>query len=298
MHDTLLQALDEMTPLEGRNPTHLDSVVLFRFESYASREPFIYDQCLCMAVQGSKTIHLPERSFTYDSSHFLVVPTILPIEREIFASADTPLLGLTISIDHTVAQEIIEQMGEEFSESDAPLASQPGAYLEPFSDDIIESSVRLVKSLQDKEEAAILGRQIVREIHYRVLRSRQGHILASAARGESAYARIATTLRTIHENYAETLDVPQLAEAANMSVRSFHDHFKAVTQHTPVQYLKRIRLEKARQFMAAQGLQAGVTAHMVGYESSSQFSREFKRHFGYPPSETRANDILYAAAEL
>lgn len=297
MLEAFLKKLEEMAPNEGRTTTFLDNVVLFRAQSHTPRQPFIYDQCLCFAAQGKKHIHLSDRSFSYDPSHFLVVPTVVPIECETRATSREPLLGLMISIDYPVVQEIIEQVGDEFSSASTSLAPQPGVYLESLNDDTIEPLIRLLRSLRCPGEANVLGKQIIREIYYRTLLGQQGHILASAAQGESAYARISTSLRTIHENYADPLDVPGLAEAANMSVRSFHDHFKAVTSHTPVQYLKRIRLEKARQFMAAQGLQAGVTAHMVGYESSSQFSREFKRHFGYPPSEARVHSDPYAVAE-
>ncbi|WP_147822188.1 AraC family transcriptional regulator [Salidesulfovibrio onnuriiensis] len=298
MLDTLVKTLEGLAPTPGCASTFLDDVILFRADSPSPRKPLIYDQCLCIAVQGKKIIHLSERSFTYDPSHFLVVPTVVPIECETFASPKKPFFAITILIDFATVQEIIGQLGDAFSEASASMAPQPGVYLESLTDDIIEPLIRLLKSLGTEGETKVLGKQILREIYYRVLLGGHGHILASAARGETAYARIATSLRTIHENYAETLDVPQLAESANMSVRSFHDHFKAVTQHTPVQYLKRIRLEKARRFMAGQGLQASVTAHMVGYESSSQFSREFKRHFGYPPSEARARDDSHTFAKV
>ncbi len=285
MMNELINILGEMTPLEGCTSTFLDKVTLFRIDKHCPRTPLIYDQCLCFVAQGKKIGHLSDRTIRYDSGHFLVVPVIAPFECEVLAVDDKPVLGITISIDYAMVQEIVDSGigGSVDLEGDADFKS--GIYLESFNEKMVETLVRLLKNLQNKEEANILGPQTLREIFFRTLLGEHGHILASAARGESSYAKVASSLRVIHSNYSESIDVPHLAEKANMSVRTFHEHFKSVTSYSPVQYLKRIRLEKARQFMVSQKLQASETAHMVGYESASQFSREFKRHFGYPPTE-------------
>lgn len=294
MLNKLIAAIDEQAPQEGPNPTYLDNVILFRVSNHLKKKPLIYDQCLCIAAQGYKTCHLPDTTFTYGPHDLLVVPAVVPMDIEIIPEEDNPLLSLTILIDFQEILSLVESIRKHETKALDSLAPSPGAYLEPMSEDIIEPCLRLLKTLKSKGEAEIFGKQIVREIYYRLLTGSNGHILASAACGESGYAKITKVLRTIHDNFAQPMDVGQLAEAANMSTRAFHNHFKAVTSHTPVQYLKRVRLEKARQFMVLEGEQASTAAHMVGYESPSQFSREFKRHFGYPPREAVQNSQYMA----
>lgn len=284
MLDHLITLLDSMAPAEGTTGTLLPEVTLFRAERH-EKAPLIYDQCVCVAAQGHKTCHLSDRTFTYGPDQYLVVPTVVPVDIEVFPEGGKPLLGVTMPIDFRIVRELLDALPAQTADADDRPA--PGVYLEPMTGDIAGAFLRLVRCLRDRGEAAVLGPQIIREIHYRVLTGTHGAMLASAARGESGLARIAKALRTIHDNYTEPLDVPRLAGASNMSTRSFHEHFKAVTSHTPVQYLKRIRLEKARQFLVSHGYQAGEAAHLAGYESPSHFSREFKRHFGYPPSEAR-----------
>lgn len=291
MTPELIKKIEQLTQNDGCNRTFLKHVTLYQAQKPYPRMPLIYDQCLCFVAQGHKIGHLSDKTLIYDKQNYLVVPTIVPFECETDGTPENPFYAITISIDYVVIQQIMEQVGERYSKASENLAPQPGAYLEKTTPQIIDPLLRLLSCLQTEGEAEILGKQILREIYYRVLLSNNGHILASAARGESAYARISQILKLIHENFDGPLDVTKMAEMANMSVRSFHNHFKTATTYTPVQYLKRIRLEKARQYIVTQGLQASVTAHMVGYESPSQFSREFKRHFGYPPREAKYNDL-------
>ncbi|OEU69758.1 MAG: hypothetical protein BA863_01970 [Desulfovibrio sp. S3730MH75] len=287
MIEDIAKVVSDMTPKEGYSDTHLSEVSLFRAENNYLDIPLLYNQCLCIIVRGSKEVSLKEKTLTYDPNHFLVVPTIMPFECETYATHDNPFFGITISVDYIIVQDILDQLGEKFTASSVALAPNPGAYLEELTEDILEPTLRLLNSLREKKDADVLGRQTLRELYYRTLMGKNGHILASAARGKSSYAKIAKALRIIHEDCSASLDITNLAEKANMSVRSFHDHFKTVTTYSPLQYLKRIRLDKARLLLANQGLQANVTAHMVGYESTSQFSREFKRYFGYSPKDTQ-----------
>ena len=281
--------ISELTTAEGYTRTVLDDVTLFRAEKPVPAMPLVYEQCLCIAVQGDKVTHTDNGVVDYDPSRYLVVPTIVPFHCEALNPERQPLFGLTIDIDYAVIQDILETMGEQYRQATENMAPSPGMYTQDADPEMIESLHRLVKSLRNENDAAVLGRQMIREIYYRALMGDKGHILAAAAQGESAYAKVAKSIRTIHDNFADPLDVNGLAETANMSVRSFHDHFKAATACTPFQYLKRIRLDKARQLLVRKGLQANVTAHMVGYESTSQFSREFKKHFGYPPRDAVEN---------
>jgi AraC-like DNA-binding protein len=153
---------------------------------------------------------------------------------------------------------------------------------------MINATVRLLECLQTPIDSRILGPQNVREIIYRVLYSNQGMTLRALAVRHSRFSQIARVLRRIHTEFDKELDVNSLAVEANMSVSTFHHNFKSVTLVSPIQYLKSVRLHKARQLMVQDGLNVGVAAGKVGYESASQFSREFKRYFGASPSEEAA----------
>ena len=148
-----------------------------------------------------------------------------------------------------------------------------------------ETTVRLLECLTDPAEARILGPQVVREITYRALCGQHGGALRAAAALHSRFGLVNRALQRIHAEYARDLSVEELADTAGMSPSAFHLNFKAVTSTSPLQYLKTIRLHKARMLMVYEGLRAGIAAERVGYESSSQFSREFKRLFGTSPLE-------------
>lgn len=290
MLEKLIAVIDEQATKEGPSETYLDDVTLFRVSEYKERVPLIYDQCLCITVQGKKICHLTESKLAYGPEHLLVVPAVIPVEVEVVPAGQRSQLGITIRLDFQMIQELLESINKYDAHALDTNMTSPGMYLEPINDGILEPTLRLLNVLESKTEAEIFGRQIIREILYRLLVGQNGHILASAAQGKSRYALISKALRAIHDNYSKAIDVAQLADAANMSTRAFHNHFKAVTSHSPVQYVKRIRLEKARQFIVNQGEQASTAAHLVGYESPSQFSREFKRYFGYPPREAARNN--------
>jgi AraC-like DNA-binding protein len=161
-------------------------------------------------------------------------------------------------------------------------------YATPLDCRLSETAVRLLECLSDPVEARILGPQIVREITYRVLCGNQGGALRAAAALHSRFGQVNVALQRIHAEYAKNLTVEELAGAAGMSQSTFHQNFKAVTSTSPLQYLKLIRLHKARMLMVYEGLRAGTAAERVGYESPSQFSREFKRFFGATPVEETA----------
>jgi AraC-like DNA-binding protein len=160
-----------------------------------------------------------------------------------------------------------------------------GVYSIPLTDELISATIRLLECLKDPLDSRILGNQTVREIIYRVLCGEQGGALRALAARHSHFGQIAKVLRRIHSEYNTKLDVESLASEANMSVSTFHHNFKAVTAASPLQYLKSIRLHKARMMMVQDGLNASTAAGTVGYESPSQFSREFKRFFGNSPMD-------------
>ncbi len=285
MRAQILQQLYAMAEKEGRTKTVLEDVSIVRANHHIPRRPLVYNQTFCIALQGMETCYFGENALTYGPDQFLVAPTISPAQAEVFPHEGKPFFAVSITIDHDYVHEILDAIGQEYMTNRPVIPAVPGAYLEALTDDILTPVLRLLQSLGSRGEAEILAKPAIREIYYRALLGSNGHILAAVTRRETSYGRICHVLRYIQNNYASSFDVNHLAQKANMSPRAFYTHFKDVTALTPVQYLKHIRLEKARHYLVARGQRANMAAQLVGYESVSQFSREFKRHFGYPPRE-------------
>jgi AraC-like DNA-binding protein len=221
--------------------------------------------------------------FTYDAHNYLVLSVPLPFECETEASPKEPMLAVSIKVNLSVLAELLMKM-DGAHRTNTPAMPQ-GIYSTKLDGKLSEAAVRLLECLGDPVEARILGPQLVREITYRVLCGRQGSALRAAAALHSRFGQVNRALQRIHAEYARDFSVEDLADIAGMSPSAFHQNFKALTSTSPLQYLKTIRLHKARMLMVYEGLRAGVAAERVGYESSSQFSREFKRLFGTSPVE-------------
>lgn len=281
---SLLETLTEHDREDGVRNSRVDGVNLMRFSAPMQRSPVVYEPSIVILAQGRKRGFLGERIYTYDANNYLVLSVPLPFECETLASPKEPLLGLSISVNPSTLGELLLEM------DDRPLASDTpqGIYATPLTEELSGATVRLLEALRSPSESRILGPQIVREMTFRVLCGEQSAALRAVAARQGQVGRISKVLRRIHENYATSLDVETLAREASMSVSTFHHNFRAVTSTTPLQYIKSIRLHRARLLMAHQGLTASVAARSVGYESSSQFSREFKRFFGETPTEEAA----------
>ncbi len=217
----------------------------------------------------------------------MVLSAPLPFEYEVDANTEEPLLGLSLRVTPGILGELVAEMDGGVSVGcDVP----GGLSAIPLTDSLSDAVIRLLECLQSHTESRMLGYQNAREIIYRVLCGEQGGALRAMATRHSHFRLIAGALTRIHTDYANAIDVKALAGDAGMSVSAFYRAFRAVTSSSPLQYLKSIRLQKARTLMIQEGVGAGVAADQVGYESPSQFSREFKRFFG--------NDPAYEAAKM
>jgi len=191
-------------------------------------------------------------------------------------------------INSKLLHELVNRLAEQNFQSDGYAKAHStcgrGIKSEHINSKFDDSIQRLLSALHDDTEAVVLGPNIVEEIVYRVLTGENSHVLFDLARHDGHYARIAKVLSLMHVNYSQTITVEGLAEHANMSLSGFHRAFRQVTTETPLQYLKKVRLSKAKELIVSQGLRANDAAMQVGYLSPSQFSREFKRHFNATPS--------------
>jgi AraC-like DNA-binding protein len=276
----VIDLLGQLAPAEGSTQSDLDGVKFVRANRHRPRMPVMYEPSIVIVCQGRKRGFLGEQTFVYDARHYLVMAVPLPFECETEASDMEPLLAVTIKIDLTVVAELLIALND----TRGPLRGEPRAfYATPIDPALGDAVLRLLEALASPFDGRILGPAILREICYRVLTGTQGDIIRLALTHQHHFGRIAKALRRIHSDYRGDLDVETLAREAGMSLAVFHAQFKAVTATSPMQYVKTTRLHHARLLMAQDGLNVSAAATHVGYESASQFSREFKRLFGLSP---------------
>jgi AraC-like DNA-binding protein len=279
----MVALLDRLAPAAGYTLSAIDGVKFMRAIRPSARQPVLYEPSIVVICQGRKRGYLGDEVYVYDAQHFLVLSVPLPFEAEtVEASPEAPLLGISIRVNLADAAELLMALDE--TGGYAETAPQ-GICATPLDDKLGDAVLRLLDVLTKPIEARLLGPSILHEIFFRVLTGEQGGAIRAALTHQSQFGKIAKALRRIHADYGGDIDVGSLAEEAGMSVPAFHANFKAVTRTSPIQYLKATRLHKARLLMVQDGASAAVASSRVGYESASQFSREFKRFFGRTPQE-------------
>tara|TARA_B100001063_G_scaffold86268_1_gene80227 strand:- start:1047 stop:1922 length:876 start_codon:yes stop_codon:yes gene_type:complete len=287
MNPKILEEVNKLIKEDSLTKTNIKGINLYKTTTYLPRTPLTYDFCLVFVLQGKKIGYLSNNRFEYDSKNYLVVPTAMPFECETYASREEPYICILIDIKKELMQEIISSISKEESKKCKDV--QIGVFQDNVTKSLEDSIYRLLKILQSKEESDILGESILREIFYRIAIGDNSHFLHKMFLENKAEAKMIRSLRTIHHEYNEHLDIPRLAKEEGMSVSSFHTHFKKVTSLSPLQYIKKIRLHKAMDLLTRKNLQVNETAYATGYESSSQFSKDFKSYYGYPPKEAKAS---------
>jgi AraC-like DNA-binding protein len=258
--------------------------------------PAIYNPSLCVIVQGSKQVLLEDEVYHYGPSQFLVVSVDLPLVGKVLAArTDQPYLCVQIDLDSRLLSELLAQ-----SATTRPMASSTmrGLFVGNLDSATLDAVLRLVRLLETPTDIATLAPLVMREIHYRMLSGVHGQAVVQMAISGSNMQKIAEVIRVMKANLSLPVRIENLAEMAHMSPSSFHHHFKTITAMSPLQYQKHLRLTEARQIMLAEHTDAASTAYRVGYESASQFSREYARMFGAPPlRDIEALRSLTAQAE-
>jgi AraC-like DNA-binding protein len=278
------ELLNGLATEEGTSPSRLRQVRFIRVSRGCPRSPSVYEPSIVIVGQGRKVGYLGEKVYAYDPNNYLVLSVPLPFECETIAEPGRPFLAVSIDMESRVVSELLDEMDDGIPPPD----EVTGICSTPLTEDLSCAVERLLECLGSEMESRILGPQIIREITYYALKGPQGAGLRAVVNRDSRFAQIAKALKRMHADYAEELDLAELAREANMSISAFHRNFKAVTSSSPLRYLKSVRLHKARALMARDGLGAGGAAERVGYASASQFSREFKRFFGESPREDSA----------
>ncbi len=278
----LAALFSEILPEETIFHTSIKGINLFRIDHSFPRAPIAYNSEIIILAQGEKRVYLGNDKYAYDPSRYLVLPVPLPAECEGTAGPGTPILGLTITIDPIEVGEILLELDDLRNE----IHSLPkGIYTAPMSAALYDATMRLLFVLADSQDKKVLAPMIKKEIIYRVLRGEKGEILQALAHQGKRFFQISKVLRKIHESYSADFDIEKMAKELDMSGSTFHSSFKAVADTSPLQYIKNVRLHRARALMIQDGLNASMAAIQVGYESASQFNREYKRLFGVTPAK-------------
>ncbi|NJL54840.1 MAG: AraC family transcriptional regulator [Spirulinaceae cyanobacterium RM2_2_10] len=278
----LATLIDRHTDSKGCTcyPTAIDSLVFVRSDTCKTIQT-VSEPLFAMVVQGEKKLSLNEEFFQYGVAQYLVMSVDLPLSVcMIEATPDQPYLGLKLNLDSVQLCEIIAQTNPDINKKEN---SVRGWCVSDANSSLIDCTIRLTRLLETPQDIPFLAPMMIREIYYRLLADHQGEAVRQVATAGSNMQRVAEVIRQIKAEFTQPLRVEDLAEQANMSTASFHRHFKAVTSMSPLQYQKQLRLLTARQIMLAENADATQAAYQVGYESTSQFSREYARMFGAPP---------------
>ncbi len=282
LQQEMVSRLKRFAPQEGYNLTALPDVRILRSDRPLACTPVLYDPGIVIVCQGSKRGFFGDQIYLYDEQHYLAVSVPVPFTMETAASVQHPLLAIYMHLDFNLAAELMLQLEQQAVPFEARAAQSMMS--SPMDENLREVILRFLKVLSHPLDAAMLGRSLIREIYYRVLTGPQGSALQAALNRQGQFGKVGKALRYIHSYYVQPLNLSQLAAVAGMSVPTFHTHFKSITHQSPMQYLKSVRLHQARMLMVRQEITVIAACYAVGYQSASQFNREFKRLFGLPPA--------------
>ena len=287
LNEILGRSIAQWTQGQHHVQTPITGLSLSRWEQPTEPTSYVMDASLCLIAQGQKQVMLGQEIYTYDASHFLFTAVDFPVIAQITdASPERPYLSVLLKLDpHLLAQIMLE----------AQISFQPstrerkGVAVGTLTPDMLSAFIRLINLLSTPQDIAVLAPLIIKEIFYRLLISPQGERLKQIVTMGTTGHRIIRAIDWIKHQFSQSLCVEELAKRMGMSVSSFHQHFRDITSMSPLQYQKSLRLTEARRLLMTENRDISSASLQVGYESLSQFSREYKRFFGAPPSEDIKN---------
>lgn len=276
----LAARIEHRTGSDGLHTTPLPALSFFRAAIPGTQVCAIYETGLVLVAQGAKELQLGGETYRYDAANYLITSVDLPVSSQVVvASAEQPYLCAMLRLD-------TRRLGELLADASHPSAtgvSGRGISVSPVDGAILDAVLRLVRLLDSPDDLSALAPLIERELMYRLLTGEQGARLRHVATAGSRGQRVSHAIGWLKHHYREPLRIEALADAVNMSASSLHHHFRAITAMSPLQYQKQLRLQEARRLLLARQCDVASAAHRVGYESPSQFSREYSRLFGAPP---------------
>lgn len=248
-------------------------------------ESMVYDPVICLILQGAKETHIGDRCVRFSAGDSLIVTHTVPVVAAITdASKSKPYVAMILSIDIDMARSFYDDLGVVTENGPDPHSLDAA----PTDARLIEALARAFRASLDPRELQALAPLYVREAHFHMLEASHGSMLRQLLWRDSAASRVGRVIANMRADIAQPIRVAELAENAHMSVSAFHDHFKALTSTSPLKFQKELRLTEARRMLSLDGRSVSETAFAIGYESPTQFSREYSRKFGVPPREHMA----------
>ncbi|SHT30716.1 AraC family transcriptional regulator [Mycobacteroides abscessus subsp. abscessus] len=290
MSEQIYQQQSELTKLikryatqNGVHTTAIPSLFFIRESDVTEPRYGVYKPSFCMIVQGEKEVLLAEERFRYSPDDYLVASVNLPVTGQVIkASTDSPYLALKLEF---TPSQILEVISDSKATVEPKKMVNRGMFVSKIETSLLDAVRRLVSLLDNPKDIPVLAPLFTKEILYKVLQGPYGGMLEQMAIEGSTTYQIRDVIQEIFNNFERSLRVEELAELANMSVSSLHRLFKEVTGLSPIQFQKQLRLQEARRLLLSESNDAADVAFRVGYESPSQFSREYSRMFGFPPKE-------------
>lgn len=284
---TLCEKIDTLMPDSQMLETDISHVVLFKKHESHCKISAQYAAGISFVLQGEKNIYVEGQQYRLSSSHYHTLLTSMPVQSEMInVDAEHPLIGIAVFIDQTrIANQLLKM--REFCDGECQHSElDPSAvFASPLTERMLSLLLRLVEAIQDPRESAILGDAIVDEIYFRLLTTGKGGQLLRALDNNGQISQISRAVEHIHSHIERSCSVDELANLVNMSSSGFYKKFKEVMHLSPVQYAKKMKLNTAQGFILS-GKGISEASYLVGYNSPTQFSREYKRHFGFNANET------------
>lgn len=279
--EVLRDEIARYTEVDGIHATAVEGLHLVRLSKPSTPMHGVLNPAVVIVAQGRKQVIAGDRVLDYDAAHFLVIAVDTPVLGQVTeASEEAPYFCMRVDLDPAeIGALLIEAGGIPASSAEA----EPSVAVSKVSPELVDVAARLVRLLGTPADIPVLAPMIRRELYYRLLRSDQGPKLQQIAVAESRLQQVNRAIGWIKVNYRESFAIESVAAEARMSPSALHLHFKAVTAMSPLQYQKQLRLQEARRLMLTEGHDAAAAGHYVGYDSPSQFSREYARLFGAPP---------------
>jgi AraC-like DNA-binding protein len=291
----MMHQLDELRTLLARHArpdfsTPVDGVLISKVDRPHPPSPSMSGTVFALIAQGAKRLSLGDRVYEYRAGQYLVASVDLPVTGHfVDPSPRRPALGFGLTLCPDDIAELLLGAGPD----EVPAPAPPGIAVSDAPDELLDAVLRLVRLLETPRDRDVLAPLVIREILWRLITGEQGGLVRQLGLPESGLRHVALAVRWIRDNYAEPFRVEDVARLAGMSVSAFHRNFQSVTAMSPIQFQKRIRLHQARLMLASDPGDIAGVGQRVGYDSASQFSREYRRAFGAPPS--RDAGLLEAA---
>lgn len=255
--------------------------MLIKSNSKTELSATFYEPVICLILQGAKEVVIGERNIIFGQGESLIVSHGVPVVSKITnATPQNPYIALILRLN----LNIVRGLYEEFAESALSMQNSKSIVADKTPPELIESLYRLLKTSQNKLDSIVLYSQILREVHYRILQAPYGGMLRDLLKVDSNASNISKAISIIRSQFNKILSIPDIAKSVGMSTSSFHQHFKSITESTPLQYQKNLRLLEAKRLLTSEGDSVTEAALKVGYESPNQFSREYTRKFSINPS--------------